>query len=82
MSISRNIKCKSCGHDGYVEAVDTQNISKDKIFKHLGKDQDGYLHFKCPACNSESAYSPYGFFKGCLIVLFIIIGVVIYLFLR
>lgn len=82
MVLSRKIKCKACGFHGFVEAYDTQNYLPGKIFKHLGKDVDGYLHFQCPTCGIDKRYSPYGFFNpaikiGCLIFLAFFVWLII-----
>lgn len=73
MAFSRKIKCKACGFNGIIEAHDTQSYPPEKVFKHLGRDVEGYLHFQCPSCEADEAYSPYTFFNpvikiGCLIV--------------
>lgn len=82
MGLSRKITCKQCGFAGVVEAHDTQNYSPGKIFKHLGKDINGYLHFLCPSCAADESYSPYTFinptFKiGCFVIIFVIIWLII-----
>lgn len=71
---TRKIKCKKCGFSGEIEAQDTQYYPPQKIFKQLGKDVKGYLHFQCPSCKTDEPYSPYTFFNpvvkiGCLIFL-------------
>lgn len=85
MDFSRKIKCKKCGFNGVVEAHDTQNYPPEKIFKHLGKDVDGYLHFQCPSCGTDEPYSPYtfinpGFKFGCLVFIALIVWLIIKLF--
>lgn len=80
--ISRRIKCKICKFVGVVEAHDTVHFPPEKVFKLLGKDLEGYLHFQCPRCGSDCVYSPYYFFSfpmkvGCLIVLSLIAWMVI-----
>lgn len=82
MAISRKIKCKKCGFNGVVEAHDTQNYPPEKIFNHLGKDVNGYLHFRCPSCGADEPYSPYAFinpaFKlGCLVCIALIVWLII-----
>jgi predicted RNA-binding Zn-ribbon protein involved in translation (DUF1610 family) len=64
MNFSRKIKCKKCGFNGVVDAQDTLNYPAEKIFKHLGKDVDEYLHFQCPSCGPDEPYSPYKLNKG------------------
>ncbi len=85
MAFSRTIKCKQCRFKGVVEAHDTEDYPPEKIFKHLGKDPEGYLHFQCPSCGADEAYSPYQFFNpvaklGCLVIIVIIIWVLIKMF--
>lgn len=59
--ISRKVTCKKCGSQGVVEVHDTQHYPKEKIFKLLGKDDEGYIHLKCPSCKTDNSYSPYEF---------------------
>ena len=58
MSATRRIRCGSCKHEGVVEAHDTQESPPDRVFKLLGKDESGYLHVRCPACDADLAASP------------------------
>ena len=57
----QKVKCKYCGFKGVIEAHDTQKYPRDKIFKLLGKDREGYIHFKCPACETDINFSPFEF---------------------
>ncbi len=57
---SRNIKCPKCGQEGKVEAVDTVDVTKaSELFKTLGKDSSGFLHFLCPACSEDISIDPF-----------------------
>lgn len=78
--ITRNIKCKKCGNHGVVEAHDTINhYPPNDIFKNLGKDTDGYMHFLCPKCGADGSYSPYSFFHPLVkFSFYIIIGIIIW----
>jgi hypothetical protein len=61
---SRDIKCPKCGQEGKVEAVDTIDvIEASKLFKILGKDSSGFLHFLCPACGEDINIDPLSFMK-------------------
>jgi DNA-directed RNA polymerase subunit RPC12/RpoP len=80
MMFSRKIRCKECGLRGVIEAHDTQHYPVNDIFRHLGKDAKGFLHFKCPYCGADEPYSPYSFFNpiiklvlGALLVLLVLI---------
>lgn len=61
---SREVLCKKCDFQGVVEAHDTQHFPKEKIFKLLGKDDEGYIHLKCPSCEAVNSYSPEEFFTS------------------
>ena len=83
MGLSRKIKCKHCSFTGVIEAHDTMNYPTDKIFKHLGKDARGYLHFLCPACTADEGYSPYTFINPLFEFGFlIVIGLMIYILFK
>ncbi len=77
--MSRKITCKNCRYKGVIEAHDTQGYPQNQIFKHLGKDREGYLHFLCPSCNADIPYSPYIFFNPIIkIVFYAIVALVIW----
>ena len=77
-SISRKITCRACGFKGVVEAHDTPNYPPSQIFKMLGKDKKGYMHFLCPSCSVEGSHSPNEFVSpiakiiGCVLLAIII----------
>lgn len=86
MAASRKIQCRKCSFSGLVDAHDTKGYPRKIIFKQLGKDANGHLHFKCPSCGSDVAYSPYSFispgFKfGCLAVVIFVVWLVLKLIL-
>jgi hypothetical protein len=57
--VTRDIKCGACGFEGKVEAHDTvSKVPESQIFKNLGKDPSGFLHFKCPSCNKHLSADP------------------------
>jgi len=59
-TITRDIKCAICAHEGKVDAVDVDRATPpSKIFNVLGKDSSGYLHFRCPSCGSDLVVDPY-----------------------
>lgn len=82
--ISRKVTCKKCGFEGVVEAHDTRNYPATSIFKLLGKDDEGYIHLKCPSCKIDNSYSPYEFLGsksnsgvGCVVLIVLAILAVI-----
>jgi hypothetical protein len=77
--MSRKITCKHCRFQGVIEAHDTQGYPPNQIFKSLGKDREGYLHFLCPSCSADKPYSPYSFFNPTIkIVFYAIVALVIW----
>ena len=59
VAITRNIRCAECGHRGKIEAHDTGDTPKDRLFTHLGKDPKGYIRLNCPSCNTHLRISPW-----------------------
>lgn len=47
--IPANLKCPKCSFEGIV-------TYKRKGFKVLGKNEEGYLYFECPKCESHLKY--------------------------
>ena len=57
-SFTRDIRCKKCDHTGKIEAQDTGDTPKDRLFVFLGKGSDGHIRFRCPKCKSVIAVDP------------------------
>jgi hypothetical protein len=70
MNITRNIRCTACGFNGKIEAHDTVgSFPENQIFKNLGKDSStGFMHFLCPACNTDLVVDPLKVFGADTIV--------------
>jgi predicted RNA-binding Zn-ribbon protein involved in translation (DUF1610 family) len=47
--IPANLKCPKCSFEGIA-------TYKKKGFKVLGKNEEGYLYFECPKCESHLKY--------------------------
>ncbi len=47
--IPANLKCPKCSFEG-IPTINRKN------FKVLGKDEEGYLYFECPKCESHLKY--------------------------
>lgn len=76
---SRGVICKNCGFKGVIEAHDTKDLPKETIFELLGKDIEGYIHFRCPACGTDISVSPTAFVNPLVkIVGILILGAIIY----
>ena len=57
--VTRDIRCRRCGHTGKIEAHDTPgDTPKDRLFTFEGKDSGGYLRFRCPNCKTDVAVDP------------------------
>jgi len=82
-AIVRNIQCKKCYLRGLAEDQDAENYPQNRIFKPLGKNAKGQLHFKCPSCNAVAAYSPYSFLHPTIkIIFFAIIATILFALIK
>ena len=82
-TISRKISCKLCGFKGVVEAHDTKDYPSSKIFKMLGKDSKGFLHFLCPSCQADGTYSPSEFISPVpKIIGFVVLAIILWAIYR
>ena len=52
VSITRDITCLQCGHNGLMDIHDENDVASDgRLFMHLGHNPfSGNLHYQCPAC--------------------------------
>jgi hypothetical protein len=69
-AIVRDIQCKKCHYRGLAEDQGMDDCPPHRIFKPLGKNAKGKLHFKCPSCNTVAAYSPYSFIHPVIRIIF------------
>lgn len=69
-AIVRDIRCKKCGVRGEAEDQALNDVPQTRIFKPLGKDAKGNLHFRCPSCHTVGTYSPYSFLHPAIKIIF------------